>query len=230
MSSSIATRLAALRQHIATAEAAAHRAPGSVQLLAVSKMQDASKLRQAIAAGQRMFAENYLQEALDKMDALHDTGPLTWHFIGPIQSNKTRPLADRFDWIHSLDRLKIAQRLNDQRPAGHPPLNVLIQVNVSGEDSKSGLAPAEVPALAAALADLPRLCLRGLMCIPAPQTAPEQQRQPFRQLRELRDQLLATGHRTCTELSMGMSADFPAAITEGATFIRIGTDLFGARQ
>jgi pyridoxal phosphate enzyme (YggS family) len=230
MSTSIASRLSVLQQRIATAETEAHRTPGSVQLLAVSKMQDAGKVREAIAGGQRVFAENYLQEALDKMDALQDAGALTWHFIGPIQSNKTRPLAERFDWVHTIDRLKIAQRLNDQRPAERPPLNVLIQVNVSGEDSKSGVAVAEVPALAQAIAALPHLSLRGLMCIPAPQTDPTLQRQPFRQLRELRDQLLATGHTACTELSMGMSSDFPAAIAEGATFVRIGTDLFGSRQ
>jgi pyridoxal phosphate enzyme (YggS family) len=230
MSTSIATRLATLRQRIAAAEAEASRSPGSVHLLAVSKTQSLDQLREAIAAGQRVFAENYLQEALDKMDALRDAGSLTWHFIGPIQSNKTRPLAERFDWVHTIDRLKIAQRLNDQRPTERPPLNVLLQVNVSGEASKSGVAPAAVPALAAALAALPRLCLRGLMCIPAPEADPALQRRPFQQLRELRDQLLAKGHASCTELSMGMSSDFPAAIAEGATFVRIGTDLFGPRQ
>ncbi|MDR0779579.1 MAG: YggS family pyridoxal phosphate-dependent enzyme [Pseudomonadales bacterium] len=230
MNSTIATRLAALRPRIAAAEAAAQRSLGTVQLLAVSKMQDTCKLREAIAAGQHAFAENYLQEALDKMDTLQDAGTLTWHFIGPIQSNKTRALAERFDWIHSLDRSKIAQRLNEQRPPQHPPLNVLIQVNVSDENSKSGIAPRDVPALASTVAALPRLCLRGLMCIPAPEAEPERQRQPFRQLRQLRDQLLTAGYAACTELSMGMSADFPAAILEGATFIRIGTDVFGARQ
>jgi pyridoxal phosphate enzyme (YggS family) len=229
-SASVATRLSTLRQRIAVAEAAAGRPAGAVQLLAVSKTQRVDKLREALAAGLCVFAENYVQEALDKMDALHADGPLTWHFIGPIQSNKTRLLAARFDWIHSLDRLKIAQRLNDQRPADRPPLNVLLEVNVSSEGSKSGVAPETVPALAAALANLPRLCLRGLMCIPAPEADPLRQHAPFRQLRQLRDQLLAAGHSTCTELSMGMSADFPAAIAEGATFIRIGTDLFGPRQ
>jgi pyridoxal phosphate enzyme (YggS family) len=230
MSISIASRLSVLQQRIATAEAEARRAPGSVQLLAVSKMQEPGRLREAIAAGQRVFAENYLHEALGKMDALRDAGALTWHFIGPIQSNKTRPLAEHFDWVHTVDRLKIAQRLNDQRPAQHPPLNVLIQVNVSGEGSKSGIAIAEVPTLAAAVAGLPRLRLRGLMCIPEPQADPALQRRPFHQLRELRDQLITNGHTSCTELSMGMSSDFPAAIAEGATFIRIGTELFGPRQ
>jgi len=229
MSSSIAERLENLRQRIAAAEAAAGRHPGSVQLLAVSKTQSAARVAEAAAAGQRLFAENYLQEALDKMEALDDAG-LTWHFIGPIQSNKTRPLAERFDWVHSVDRLKIAQRLNDQRPDDLPPLNILIQVNVSGEQSKSGLPLNEVPALAAAISALPRLRLRGLMCIPAPETDPELQRAPFQQLRQLRDGLLAAGHTDCTELSMGMSGDFPAAIMEGATFVRIGTDLFGPRQ
>ncbi|MDR2212123.1 MAG: YggS family pyridoxal phosphate-dependent enzyme [Pseudomonadales bacterium] len=230
MNTAIAQRLALLHQRIAAAEAEAGRPPGSVQLLAVSKTQNAARVREALAAGQRVFAENYVQEALDKMAALHEAGVLSWHFIGPIQSNKTRPLAEHFDWIHSIDRLKIAQRLNDQRPTERPPLNVLIEVNVSGEDSKAGAAPADVPALAAAIAALPRLCLRGLMCIPAPASGLDQQRLPFRQLRELRDALLASGHATCTELSMGMSADFPAAILEGATLIRVGTDVFGPRQ
>jgi len=227
---SIAARIALVRDQIAAAEAKAGRPSQTVQLLAVSKTQPVDALRQAIDAGQRHFAENYLQEALDKIDALEAQPDLTWHFIGPIQSNKTRPLAERFDWIHSVDRLKIAQRLNEQRPAYAPLLNVLIQVNVSDEDTKSGVLLSEVAALADAIAALPRLSLRGLMCIPAPGTDPALQREPFRQLRSLRDALVAAGHTHCTELSMGMSSDYSVAIEEGATFVRIGTDLFGRRS
>ena len=184
----------------------------------------------AHAAGQRAFGENYLQEALDKMAALKDRAPdIEWHFIGPIQSNKTRPIAEHFSWVHSVDRLKIAQRLSEQRPAALPPLDICIQVNVSGEASKSGCTPQELPALAQAVAGLPGLRLRGLMTIPEPAATEAGQRRPLRALRELADQLRAQGIALDT-LSMGMSADLAAAIAEGATMVRIGTAIFGERH
>jgi pyridoxal phosphate enzyme (YggS family) len=201
----------------------------SVTLLAVSKTQPAAAVLEAHQAGQRAFGENYVQEALDKIAALAELrNTLEWHLIGPLQSNKTRVVAEAFDWVHSVDRLKIAQRLAEQRPAELPPLNVCLQVNVSGEASKSGIDPAELPALAHAVAALPRLRLRGLMSIPEPADALEAQRQPHRQLRALFDQLNAAGLALDT-LSMGMSADLEAAVLEGATMVRIGTAIFGAR-
>lgn len=201
----------------------------SVTLLAVSKMQPATAVRAAHAAGQRHFGENYVQEALDKMAALADLrAELQWHLIGPLQSNKTRPVAEAFDWVHGVDRLKIAQRLSEQRPAGLAPLNVCLQVNVSGEASKSGVDPAELAALAHAVAALPRLRLRGLMSIPEPADTLDAQRRPHRQLRELLDRLNADGLALDT-LSMGMSADLEAAVLEGATLVRIGTAIFGTR-
>jgi len=185
---------------------------------------------EAHAAGQRAFGENYLQEALDKIAALKDRAPdIEWHFIGPIQSNKTRPIAENFAWVHSVDRLKIAQRLSEQRPAALAPLNICIQVNVSGEASKSGCAPQDLPALAHAVAALPGLRLRGLMAIPEPASSEAEQRRPLRQLRELAEQLRAEGLALDT-LSMGMSADLAAAIAEGATMVRIGTAIFGERH
>jgi pyridoxal phosphate enzyme (YggS family) len=187
------------------------------------------RIKAAMTSGQRHFGENYLQEALDKMDGLQGQG-LVWHFIGPIQSNKTRPLAEHFDWIHTVDRDRIARRLNEQRPDGMPPLNVLLQVNTSGEDTKSGIAPEALPGLAATVASLPRLRLCGLMSIPAPTSESNAQRAAFRVLREARDRLRDAGYATCTELSMGMTNDFEAAIAEGATMIRIGTDIFGPRD
>ena len=207
----------------------AGRHPETVHLLAVSKLHPAEAVRQAHAAGLGAFGENYVQEGLDKIAALADLRlALTWHLIGPLQSNKTRAVAEAFDWVHSVDRLKIAQRLSEQRPDTLPPLNVCLQVNISGEDSKSGAAPAEVPALARAVAALPRLRLRGLMSIPEPERDLEAQRRPHRALRELFDQLNAEGLGLDT-LSMGMSADLEAAILEGATLVRIGTAIFGAR-
>ena len=183
----------------------------------------------AYNAGQRAFGENYLQEALDKMAVLKDCAPgIEWHFIGPIQSNKTRPIAENFAWVHSVDRLKIAQRLSEQRPAGLSPLNVCIQVNVIGEASKSCCAPEDLPALAHAVAGLAGLELRGLMTIPEPATSEAEQRRPLRALRELAEQLRAEGLALDT-LSMGMSADLAAAIAEGATMVRIGTAIFGER-
>jgi PLP dependent protein len=220
--------LASVKQRIAEFEQKYAREPGSVQLLAVSKTQPAARVGAVYELGQHCFAENYLQEALAKMAALSDCA-IDWHFIGPIQSNKTRDLATHFDWVHSVDRLKIAQRLNEQRPGQRGPLKVLIQVNLSEEHSKSGVALNEVGALATAIAQLPQLQLSGLMAIPAPSSDVTAQRQVFRRLAQARAELQAEGHRQCRELSMGMSSDFEAAIAEGATMVRIGTDIFGAR-
>jgi pyridoxal phosphate enzyme (YggS family) len=222
--------LDAVRQRIALAAQVAGRDPRAVTLLAVSKTFPAEDVRAAHAAGQHAFGENYLQEALTKLDALADLrGSIEWHFIGPLQSNKTRPVAERFDWVHSVDRLKIAQRLAEQRPDGLPPLNVCVQVNVSGEASKSGVAPGEVAEVARAVAALPTLRLRGLMAIPEPTGSIEAQRAPHRVLRELFEQLRADGLALDT-LSMGMSGDLEAAVLEGATMVRIGTAIFGARD
>lgn len=222
-------RLQQVKQRIADYELEYAREAGSVQLLAVSKTQAAARVQEAFTLGQLRFGENYLQEALQKMQELAGL-PIEWHFIGPIQSNKTRDIASHFDWVHSVDRLKIAQRLSEQRPVARGPLNVLIQVNLSNEDSKSGCALAELGPLATAMATLPMLALRGLMAIPAPAASLTAQRLVFRQLAEARAGLQASGHHACTELSMGMSADFEAAIAEGATLVRIGSDIFGARQ
>ena len=225
--STAGARLRAVQARIAHAAAEAGRAAAEVNLLAVSKTFDAAAVRDLAVCGQREFGENYLQEALDKQAALRDL-PLVWHFIGPIQSNKTRAIAENFGWVHSVDRLKIAERLSAQRPAGLPPLQVCIEVNVSGEASKGGVAPAELSALAVAVAALPGLQLRGLMAIPAPTPDSVLQRAAFRQVRELFDDLRARGHALDT-LSMGMSGDLEAAILEGATIVRIGTALFGER-
>ena len=227
--SDLAQHLQAVQHRIAQATSAAGRDPSSVALLAVSKTFPAEAVREAFAAGQRAFGENYVQESLDKIAALGDLrADLIWHFIGPLQSNKTRPVAEHFDWVHSIDRLKIAQRLSEQRPEGLPPLNVCVQVNVSGEASKSGVEPAEVSALAHAVAALPRLELRGLMSIPEPEADLQAQRVPHRALRALFDRLRADGLPLDT-LSMGMSADLEAAVLEGATMVRVGTAIFGAR-
>jgi hypothetical protein len=227
---SVIGKLQRVRSRIAAACDAAGRPVDGVTLLAVSKTQPAEAVRQAFAAGQRAFGENYVQEALDKIAALADLrAQLEWHLIGPLQSNKTRPVAEGFDWVQSVDRLKIAQRLSEQRPAGLAPLQVCLQVNISGEASKSGLLPAEVPALARAVAVLPRLKLRGLMAIPEPAGDLAAQRAPHRALRELLGRLNDQGLALDT-LSMGMSADLEAAIAEGATLVRVGTALFGLRQ
>ncbi len=226
---SIAENLETVRQRLARAAARAGRGPDTVALLAVSKTCPAEAVRAAHAAGQRAFGENYVQEALDKIHALADLrATLDWHLIGPLQSNKTRVVAEAFDWVHSVDRLKIAQRLSEQRPAWLPPLNVCLQVNVSGEASKSGVAPQEVPALAQAVVALPRLRLRGLMSIPEPAEFEAAQRVPHRLLHACLTQLQAQGLRLDT-LSMGMSADVEAAVLEGATWVRVGTAIFGAR-
>jgi pyridoxal phosphate enzyme (YggS family) len=223
--STIADNLSALAARIHNAAQAAGRDPTSVQLLAVSKTKPAAAIREIHAAGVRDVGENYLQEALAKQEELRDL-PLIWHFIGPIQSNKTKAIAEHFDWVHSVDRLKIAQRLSEQRPAGLPPLNICLQVNVSGEDSKSGCAPADLPALAKAVAALPNLRLRGLMAIPEPTEDRATQEAAFASLRQLQERL-ELGLDT---LSMGMSHDLEAAIAQGATWVRIGTALFGARN
>jgi pyridoxal phosphate enzyme (YggS family) len=227
---SIDKALQQVKGRVAAACERAGRPVQSVTLLAVSKTQPPDAVRAAHAAGQHGFGENYVQEALCKIEALADlrTG-LEWHLIGPLQSNKTRVVAESFDWVHTIDRLKIAERLSEQRPASLPPLSVCLQVNVSGEASKSGVAPDALAALARAVAALPRLRLRGLMAIPEPTGDVDAQRVPHRRLRELLDALRAQGLALDT-LSMGMSADLEAAIAEGATIVRIGTALFGARE
>ena len=216
-----------VRTRMAQAAAAAGRSAQSVTLLAVGKAQPLGLLAAAADCGVSDFGESYLQEALPKIAALQERA-LTWHFIGRIQANKTRSIAESFAWVHALDRLKVAERLGAQRPHYAPPLNVCLQVNIAGEDTKGGIAPAELPALAAAVAGVPRLALRGLMCIPPEETEPARQRSWFARLRVLKDELNAAGHSLDT-LSMGMSADFEAAIQEGATIVRLGTVLFGAR-
>jgi PLP dependent protein len=223
----IAANLQAVRERIAGACAKAGRDRDSVALLAVSKTWPAAALREAVAAGQRAFGENYVQEALPKIAALADARP-EWHFIGPLQGNKTRPVAEHFDWVHSIERLKIAERLGTQRPPGTRPLQVCIQVNVSGERSKGGCAPDELAGLAHAVSRLPQLRLRGLMAIPEPSDDTALQRRRFASLREMRDHLNAAGLGLDT-LSMGMSHDLEAAILEGATIVRVGTAIFGER-
>ena len=217
-----------MRERLQAAERRFGRPAGAVALLAVSKTQPAEALRAAAEAGQRLFGESYLQEAEAKIEALADL-PLEWHFIGPIQSNKTRPIATLFDWVHSVDRLKVAQRLDQQRPEERPPLNVCLQVNISGEDTKSGVTPEALPELAAAVRELPRLRLRGLMAIPARGEDLEAQRRPFRALRETLD-ALGIGAPALDTLSMGMSDDLEAAVAEGATIVRVGSAIFGARK
>jgi len=228
---SIENNLQEVKRRISGAALASGRRPSVVRLLAVSKTFGADAVREAHAAGQRDFGENYVQEALAKMAALADLRPgIEWHLIGPLQSNKTRAVAEAFDWVHSVDRLKIAQRLAEQRPAWLPPLQMCLQVNISGEASKSGVLPEEVAALALAVAALPRerVVLRGLMAIPEPAGDFESQRSPHRALRALRDELNAQGLALDT-LSMGMSADLEAAVSEGATIVRVGTAIFGGR-
>ncbi|EJM96320.1 pyridoxal phosphate enzyme, YggS family [Pseudomonas sp. GM74] len=223
--STIADNILQVSSRIHAATRAANRAENSVRLLAVSKTKPAQDLREAYAAGLHDFGENYLQEALGKQVELADL-PLIWHFIGPIQSNKTRAIAEHFDWVHSVDRLKIAQRLSEQRPADLPPLNICIQVNVSGEASKSGCSPADLPALANAICALPRLKLRGLMAIPEPTEDRAAQDAAFATVQSLQASL----NLPLDTLSMGMSHDLESAIAQGATWVRIGTALFGARD
>jgi hypothetical protein len=230
-------RLNQVRDRIEHAARAAGRDPRQVTLVAVSKTFGADRVRQALAAGQHQFGENYLQEAATKMAEFERTTAgqsVVWHFIGPIQSNKTRELAERFDWIQSLDRLKIAQRLSQQRPPERAPLNVLLEVNISGEATKHGVAPDALPELARQVASLARLRLRGLMAIPEPTADPARQRAGFARMRQLLEQLrreCAAGSGVDLDtLSMGMSDDMEAAIAEGSTMVRVGTAIFGARK
>ena len=227
--SAIADQLAAVRRRINAACTEAGRDPASVTLLAVSKTFPAERMREAAAAGQLAFGESYLQEALPKLAALTTEG-IEWHFIGPLQSNKTRPVAEHFAWVHSIDRLKLAERLSAQRPPALPPLSVCLQVNVSGEASKSGCAPGEAGALARAISALPGLRLRGLMTIPEPTDDSDLQRRRFAGLRRLRDEIAAGTGLDLDTLSMGMSDDLEAAIMEGATIVRIGSAIFGQRN
>jgi hypothetical protein len=224
--------LTALAERITAAALAAGRDPASVTKVAGGKTFPAEAVVALARCGQRDFGENYVQEALAKIEAARAAlpgVPLVWHFIGPIQSNKTRPIAEHFDWVQSVDRLKIAQRLSEQRPERLPPLNVLLQINISGEPSKSGVSPGELPALVRAAAALPRLRLRGLMAIPEPQDDPGRQRLAFGALRRLFEAQRADVLAGWDTLSMGMSGDLEAAIAEGATMVRVGTALFGAR-
>ncbi|MDQ0651935.1 YggS family pyridoxal phosphate-dependent enzyme [Pseudomonas cedrina] len=223
--STIADNIGLVSQRIRAAADAVQRDANSIHLLAVSKTKPAQAVREAYAAGVCDFGENYLQEALGKQAELTDL-PLSWHFIGPIQSNKTRAIAENFAWVHSVDRLKIAERLSEQRPADLPPLNICIQVNVSGEASKSGCTPADLPALAKAISALPRLKLRGLMAIPEPTEDRAAQDAAFARVRELQTGL----NLALDTLSMGMSHDLESAIAQGANWVRIGTALFGARD
>ncbi len=232
---SISENLQLVQHRIANSAQAAGRDPASITLLAVSKTFDVQAVLAAAQAGQRAFGENYVQEAIDKIAATRDMREhnpdlqLEWHFIGPIQSNKTRQIAEHFDWVHSVDRLKIAQRLSEQRPAEMPPLQICLQVNVSGEATKSGLEPEALLELARAVVLLPNIRLRGLMAIPEPTEDVQQQRAAFAKLRFMQNDLQALGIQTDT-LSMGMSADMDAAIAEGATIVRIGTAIFGVRD
>ncbi len=227
--SDILANLQAVRARIAAAQQTCGRTSESVSLVAVSKTFDATAVREAVAAGQRSFGENYVQEGIGKIEALADLrSQIEWHFIGPMQSNKTRQIAEHFDWVHSIDRLKIAQRLSEQRPPALRPLQVCLQVNISGEASKSGVAPGDTLELARAVHALPHLQLRGLMAVPAPSDNAIEQRGAFAALRTLNDSLRENGLPVDT-LSMGMSSDLESAIAEGATIVRIGTAVFGTR-
>lgn len=230
--SSIADNIRSVTRRIQKATESAGRPAGSVALLAVSKTRPAAEIREAAAAGQHAFGENYLQEALDKIAELGDVHGLQWHFIGPIQSNKTRPIAENFDWVHSVDRLKIARRLSEQREAHRPPLNICLQVNIDNEDSKAGCLLSELPQLATAVSSLPNICLRGLMAIPDPDQSEENLRLSFHRLAEALAKLRRQPgiEAPLDTLSMGMSSDLEVAIAEGASWVRVGTALFGERQ
>jgi hypothetical protein len=225
----ISVALAQIRRRISDAEQRFNRDPNSVQLLAVSKTKPVAAIQSAIDAGQTYFAENYLQEAIEKIVSLKKYPQLVWHFIGSIQSNKTRDIAQHFHWAHTIDRIKIARRLNEQRPDHLPPLNICLQINISGEDSKSGIAPDELIRLADDCSSLPNIKIRGLMAMPAQDSDFERQRIPFRQLRILLTEL-QTKYPELDTLSMGTTNDLEAAIAEGATMVRIGTAIFGARN
>lgn len=230
--STIAANLQAVEATIQAACEAANRPRSTVQLVAVSKMFPPEAVLEAVDAGQRAFGENYLQEGVDKIAAVAKARPglvLEWHFIGPIQSNKTRPIATHFQWVHTVERLKIAQRLSEQRPPELGPLDICLQVNISGEATKSGVKPEELPDLAKAVVQLPNLRLRGLMAIPEPQADPALQRAPFARLRALAQDIVKTGIHLDT-LSMGMSVDLQPAVLEGATIVRVGSAIFGARH
>mgnify|MGYP001161691676 FL=1 len=230
-STPLAESLAAVRLRLSAALADAGRPAEGAQLLAVSKTKPAALIREAWHLGQREFGENYVQEALAKQAELADLDGIVWHFIGPLQSNKTREVAEHFTWVHSVDREKIARRLNDQRPEGMPPLEVCLQVNISDEATKSGVSLAELPALAEAVLAMPRLRLRGLMAIPAPAETPEAQREPFAHLREALEALRRRFPGAPLDtLSMGMTSDLEAAVREGATLVRVGTAIFGERE
>ena len=227
----VADALATVRERIGAAERRFGRPPGSVTLVAVAKTKPASLIREAWEAGQRQFAENFVQEAvakLDELSRLSGPGGIEWHFVGALQANKSRMVAERFDWVHTVDRLRIARRLSDQRPAWLAPLNVCFQINVSGEASKSGVEVAEIADLASSVAELPRLRLRGLMTIPRPCTGLDEQRAALRPLVGAYERLRAAGHPLDT-LSMGMTDDLEAAVAEGSTMVRIGTAVFGPR-
>ncbi|MDE2427995.1 MAG: YggS family pyridoxal phosphate-dependent enzyme [Burkholderiales bacterium] len=228
----ISDNLQAVLSDIRSSAIAANRDPEPIRLLAVSKTFGPEAVVEAFKSGQLAFGENYLQEALDKMAAVKNMLPaahLEWHFIGPIQSNKTRPIAEHFSWVHSIDREKIANRLSEQRPADMAPLNICLQVNISGEESKGGVLAEETLEIAKRIADLPRLKFRGLMAIPRPTDNEQEQRLAFRRLNELNQQLIENGVPVDT-LSMGMSSDLHAAIAEGSTMLRIGTAIFGSRN
>jgi len=230
--SAISRNLQAVKNNISVSAHESAREPAAVKLLAVSKTCNAQAVLEAALAGQLAFGENYEQEAIAKIVSVRAERPdlaLEWHFIGPIQSNKTRPIAENFDWVHTIDREKIARRLSDQRPANRPPLNVCLQINISGEDSKSGVLPEQAAELARKVAAMPHLRLRGLMAIPEPEEDPEKQRLPYRRMHQLFDELRAQGLEMDT-LSMGMTADMAAAIAEGATIVRVGTAIFGSRD
>lgn len=228
----IQQNLQQVRRQIAACAVRCARAPEEITLLAVSKTKPVNAIAEAVAAGQRAFGENYVQEGVDKIRHFRETQPetpLEWHFIGPLQSNKSRLVAEHFDWCHTIDRLKIARRLSEQRPASLPPLNVLLQINISREKSKAGVAPDELPALATAVAELPGLRLRGLMAIPAPENDHRRQLDIFRQMYDLFQQIKAD-YADVDTLSMGMTDDMSAAIEAGSTLVRIGTAIFGARD
>ena len=224
----VASNLQTVKDRIVRVAQSIGRQPDEITLLAASKTNPADALREAWVAGQTIFGENYLQEALAKMPALVDL-PIEWHFIGPIQSNKTRRIAENFAWVHGVDRAKVADRLSKDRPESLPPLQICLQVNVSGEDSKSGVEPEELAALAAHVVNLPHLKLRGLMAVPELTTATALQRSQFHLLRELFEQLKQDGYELDT-LSMGMSEDMDIALAEGATMVRVGTAIFGPRR
>lgn len=227
----IQENITVVQKRLQQAASDAGRNPAEIQLLAVSKTRNIAQISQAITAGVFCFGENYLQEAMDKIDQLDDSR-LDWHFIGPLQSNKTRQAAENFAWVHTVDRVKIAQRLSAQRPDDMPALNICLQINIDNEESKSGFNQDQAVEVAATIAQLPKLKLRGLMAIPKPRTVYKEQRQAFAQLRVLMEQINSTldNCHKLDILSMGMSADLEAAVAEGATLVRVGTDIFGARN